>query len=232
MFGGSLAGDLAVIHPRTPATGTPDSQSAEFWDARYRMPGYAYGIAPNRFLEDQIARLVPGMRVLVPGDGEGRNGVWLARQGLAVTTVDVSPVGCEKARALARERGVALEVIEADLRTWSWPVHAFDAVASVFVHFPPPDRVAMHARMRAAAKPGGTILIEAFDPRQIEYQKVGNGGGPRDVAMLYDAEMLRADFVPIDVLMLEHALRDLSEGRLHDGPCALVRAVFRIPATG
>jgi Methyltransferase domain len=221
-----------MSHPTTPSTGAVDSQSAGFWDERYGPPGYAYGVSPSGFLEDQIARLVPGMRVLVPGDGEGRNGVWLARQGLSVTTVDISPLGCGKARALARERGVKLDIVQADLRTWAWPRGEFDVVASVFVHFPPGDRPAMHARMRAPVKPGGTILIEAFDPRQIECQKVGKGGGPRDAAMLYDAALLRADFEPVDELLLEHVREELHDGRLHDGPCALVRGVFRVPAAG
>jgi len=206
-----------------------DSQDAAFWDERYRVAGYAYGVAPNSFLVAQSARLSPGMRVLVPGDGEGRNGVWLAEQGMAVTSVDLSGEGCAKARSLARERGVNLQVIQADLRTWAWPVGEFDAVASIFVHFPPHDRTIVHRSARAALRPGGWVVVEAFDPRQIEYQKVGHGGGPRDVAMLYDAETLRADFAPVEVEVLEHAIRQLAEGRLHDGQGAVVRAVFRLP---
>jgi len=214
---------------RNQTAGAGDSQSAGFWDERYRAPGYAYGVAPNRFLVAQAPRLAAGMRALVPGDGEGRNGVWLAEQGLSVTTVDVSGEGCAKARALAEQRGVKLDVIQDDLRRWTWPQRSYDFVASIFLHFPPNDRAVVHARMRAALKPGGLIAIEAFDPRQIEYQKVGNGGGPRDVAMLYDAATLRADFAPVEVVQLEHVIVPLAEGRLPDGPGALVRAIFRVP---
>ena len=126
------------------------------WNERFAAPGYRFGTAPNRFLESQKHRLRAGQRALAVADGEGRNGVWLARQGLAVTSVDISPVGQEKARALAKEAGVALDVFEADLAAWAWPAAAYDVVAAIFIQFAPPDlRARIFRSIEAALRPGG-----------------------------------------------------------------------------
>ena len=107
------------------------SEQAEFWDERFRGEGFAFGTAPNGFLASQSQYLGRGLRALVPGDGEGRNGVWLAEQGLDVLAIDFSPAALEKSRALAAERGVKLRTEIADVTTWRWPVAAFDVVVSM-----------------------------------------------------------------------------------------------------
>ena len=92
----------------------PAPPAAAMWDERYRPAAYAYGLEPNAFLASQAHRLKAGMRALVPGDGEGRNGVWLAGQGLEVDAFDLSAVGVAKAKALAAERGASIAAFEAD----------------------------------------------------------------------------------------------------------------------
>ena len=92
-----------------------------FWDQRFAEPGYKYGTQPNAWLQCEAHRFAPGSRVLVPGDGEGRNGVWLSEQGHRVQSVDSSSVGLAKARALAAERGVAIDTLCADLADWVPP---------------------------------------------------------------------------------------------------------------
>ena len=76
-----------------------------FWDQKYDMPDYKYGKQANRFLQEQQERLRPASTVLLPGDGEGRNSVWLAEQGHSVTAVDSSALGLDKTRRLAAEKG-------------------------------------------------------------------------------------------------------------------------------
>lgn len=108
-----------------------------FWDRRYDVPEYVYGTEPNAFLVSKQHLLRPGMTALAVADGEGRNGVWLAEQGLDVLAVDGSPVAVEKARRLARARGVTLRTEVADLLDWAWPAGAFDLVVAIFIHFMP-----------------------------------------------------------------------------------------------
>jgi protein-L-isoaspartate O-methyltransferase len=200
---------------------------AAMWDARYGSDHYAYGLEPNAFLAAQRNRLKPGMRALVPGDGEGRNGVWLAAQGLDVDTLDLSTHGVAKAKRLAAERGVSINAIHADALQWTWPEARYDLVALIFLHLVEPQRRALHERALAALKPGGLIVLEAFRHEQIERQAAGARGGPRDKALLFSLEALRDDFARGEVLLLEAAEAPMEEGVLHVGDSALVRALVR-----
>jgi hypothetical protein len=197
--------------------------TASMWDQRFGGDAYVYGTEANAFLARQAERLTPGGAVLVPGDGEGRNGVWLAGQGMRVLSVDASGVGLAKARRLAAQRGVAIATEVADLLAWSWPIGGFDAVVSLFLHFPPSDRALVHARMAGALRAGGLIILEAFRPLQLAYAS----GGPKDPLLLFSADQLAGDFADLDILLLEEVLVDLDEGELHQGPGATVRMVAR-----
>jgi cyclopropane fatty-acyl-phospholipid synthase-like methyltransferase len=197
----------------------------DFWNARYAEAGYAYGTEPNAFLVSQKTLLRPGMQALAVADGEGRNGVWLAQQGLEVLSVDASEVGLRKTRELAADRGVTLRTEQADLTTWSWPEQAFDVVAAIFIHFPPEVRPSMHRRMFQALKPGGLLILEAFTPEQLKYKS----GGPPVAEMLYTADLLRIDFAGGEILRLEELVAELAEGKYHRGPAAVVRLVLRRP---
>ena len=205
----------------------PVSSAAAMWDERYARPSYAYGLEPNAFLAAQADRLKPGMRALVPGDGEGRNGVWLAEQGLDVDTFDLSAFGVAKAKALAAERGVSLNAVQADALTWKWPEARYDLIALIYLHLAEPERRLVHAKALKALKPGGLIVLEAFRPEQIARHAAGTRGGPRDPALLYSLEALQEDFAGKEVLILEAAEARVDEGRLHAGESAVVRALVR-----
>jgi SAM-dependent methyltransferase len=196
---------------------------AAMWDQRYSQSEPVYGHQPNAYLRAQLPRLAPGCSVLVPGDGYGRNGLWLAEQGFRVHTVDLSPVGVERARNSARAAGLRLTVEQADLSTWGWPEKRFAAVASIFLHLFPNVRPTIHARMLHALLPGGLLILEAFTPAQLQF----SSGGPRQIALLYSAEILRQDFRAAEILALEEATVSLDEGRMHRGLAAVVHGVFR-----
>lgn len=205
------------------------NDQAAFWDKRYSGEDFGFGTDPNAFLAAQADRLKPKMRALVPGDGEGRNGVWLAGQGLIVDTVDVSPVGVAKARKLAAERGVAINAAVADLLTWAWPQNTYDIVAALYVHFFDADRPRMHQAMLGALKAGGLLILEAFRPEQLELQKLHHSGGPRTADMLYSKAKLAGDFTGATILHLEEKDVELTEGHRHSGLGAVVRAIVQKP---
>lgn len=200
---------------------------AAFWDDRYAGADYAYGERPNAFLLSLGERFRPGERALVPGDGEGRNGVFLAERGLSVETLDLSPAGVAKAEALAAKRGVQIDARVADALTWDWPVAAYDWIALLYLHVVEPERRVLHAHAVAALKPGGRIVLEAFTPAQLARQREGSRGGPREAALLYSLEDLRADFAALDVELLQEADVDLGEGALHVGRSAVARLIAR-----
>ena len=195
----------------------------KMWDERFAQPGFVYGDEPNAFLKEQAARWKAGTRLFVPGDGYGRNGRWLARQGFQVHTIDLSPVGVERSRASARSSGLQMKIECADLAKWDWPRDEYDGVAAIFLHLPSDIRPAIHASMLRALKPGGVLIFEAFSPAQLQYKS----GGPKDVALLYTEEILRCDFAGAEVLELAESVVELQEGPMHSGPGAVVRGVFR-----
>jgi len=193
------------------------------WDERYAVAHYIYGTSPNAYLRSQLYRLPEGSRVLVAADGEGRNGTWLAEQGFDVTSLDQSPVGLGKAAALARERGVAMRLVCADLAAGPLPGAPYDAIVAIFAHFPPEIRSRIHGAFVAALRPGGLVILEAFHRRQIGL----HSGGPQAVDMLYDADLLRRDFADLVVLELLEGVTRLDEGPKHQGEGWVVRFVGR-----
>ncbi len=194
-----------------------------FWDQNYSATaGFKYGEQPNAFLLAQAARFAPGSRILLPGDGEGRNGVWLAQQGHAAFSVDGSAVGLARAQELARRRGVVLHTTHADLAEWSPEPASFDAVVLIYLHLPPALRTAVHRKLAQALRPGGLLVLEAFHPEQLPLAS----GGPKDLAMLYTLEMLRADFGgELRELLAEETGTVLDEGSGHQGPARVTRWV-------
>ncbi|MBB4268025.1 methyltransferase domain-containing protein [Roseospira visakhapatnamensis] len=136
--------------------------SVETWDARYATEDYVFGTAPSPFLEACRDRLPATGRALSLADGEGRNGVWLAGQGLDVLTLDFSAEGLAKARRLAAERGVAIRTEQADMLTWTWPDQSFDVVCAMNFHLPPAVREDLFRRIAATLAPGGLLLFEGI----------------------------------------------------------------------
>lgn len=195
---------------------------SNFWNERFAEPGYKYGTAPNAFLRERWpalhARLSPAapapLRVLVPGDGEGRNGVWLAAQGAQVLAVDSAEVGLQKARALAERSGpeeaARYRTEVADLATWAPEPGAWDAVVLIYTHLPGAIRRTAHQRLATGLRPGGVLLLEAFHPQQLGR----TSGGPKDVDMLYRLAQLREDFSGL----LDETLGWEGETLLDEGP--------------
>ena len=155
--------------------------------------------------------------------------MWLAEQGLIVDTLDLSAAGVAKARALAAARGVTINAPANGRAHWTWPREKYDLVALIYLHLVAPDRRRLHAEAFAALKPGGLIVLEAFRPEQIERQKQGVRGGPRDVELLYPLDAIVEDFRGVDVVFAEEADEVLSEGTLHQGASAVARLIARNP---
>jgi hypothetical protein len=149
--------------------------------------------------------------------------VWLAEHGFDVTSLDQSSVGLRKGEALARARGVAPRFVRADLAAGPLPGAPYDAIVSVFAHFPPATRRHIHRAFVAALRPGGTLIVEAFHPRQIGHPS----GGPRSADMMYDADLLREDFAGLEIVELLEGVVHLDEGPKHQGESWVVRLVGR-----
>lgn len=197
---------------------------AEFdrWQERFAAPGYLFGTAPNAFLKSQAHLLRKGQKALAIADGEGRNGVFMAEQGLDVLSIDFSPAAQEKARELAAERGVTLRVEQADVINWSYPAETFDVVAAIFFQFAtPPEREKIFAGIKRTLKKSGLLLLEGYTPKQLEYKT----GGPSKIENLYTRELLEQAFGDFSSLDIREYDADIREGPAHGGMSALIDVV-------
>ena len=198
-----------------------------FWDERYDRADYVFGEAPNAFLAANAQRLKGYRTALAVADGEGRNGVFLAEQGLEVLSIDASPVGLVKADALARKRGVRLTTHCLDIGGYDWPEAGFDVVAAIFVQFAPPAmRAAMFAGMVRTLTPGGLLLLQGYRPEQLAH----GTGGPSQLENFYTEALLREQFAGLEIVSLESYDTQLTEGSAHAGMSAVIDLVARKPA--
>ena len=194
----------------------------ERWEARFASPGYHFGTEPNAFLKSKASLLKRGQKALSIADGEGRNGVFLAEQGLDVLSLDFSSNAQVKARKLAAARGVTIRTEQADVVNWTYPAATFDVVAAIFFQFAgPADRAKIFAGIKRTLKPGGLLLLEGYTPKQLVYKT----GGPSKLENLYTRELLQAAFGVFSSLDIRDYEAELHEGAGHGGMSALIDVV-------
>jgi SAM-dependent methyltransferase len=194
------------------------------WQGRYSIPDYLFGKEPNYFLASCKPLLPRSGKVLSVADGEARNGVWLAEQGLDVTSIDFSEAAQVKAAALAKERGVKINLIHTDVHAWSYPADAFDVVVEIFTQFSSPsDRAQKWAGTRKALKTGGLLILQGYTPKQLDY----GTGGPKELENLYTRDLLEKTFGDFhDVKFVEEEL-EMHEGAAHGGMSAVIGLTAR-----
>ena len=195
------------------------------WDKRYASEEFSFGTQPNDLLVEASSFLPEGGHVVSLGEGEGRNGVWLAERGFRVTAIDGSAVGLAKATQLAASRGVEMETVVGDLAEVTLPQDA-DVIVSIFCHLPSALRRTLYPRAKDALRPGGIVIFEAYHPDQLAFAT----GGPSDVDMLVRLEELQHEWEGMECLFGREIVREVVEGKRHSGRAAVTQAVFRKPA--
>lgn len=195
---------------------------SEFWNQKYATSDYLYGVEPNAFIKEQLQGLQPG-NILFPAEGEGRNGVYAAQLGWNVVAFDASYEARKKALKLAASKDICLDFHLLDYQSATFEPNSFDAIGLVFTHLPPPLRSTMHQKYLRWLKPGGTLLLEAFTPEQLNY----SSGGPKAPEMLFTREQLEADFKGATSIHIEEKIITLNEGPGHQGPASVIRCMVK-----
>lgn len=194
-------------------------QPAQTWNSRFSKDGYVFGTEPNEWLRRHASVWHPGSRILCVADGEGRNSVWLAKQGHQVEAFDISDVGVGKARRLAQESQVAVDFAVAGCDDFAWKQGHYDGVVAIFVQFADPDlRARLFENMMRTLKPGGALILVGYTPRQLEY----GTGGPSVLSHLYTSELLRESFANLHIRVLDEYETELAEGDGHKGRSAVI----------
>ncbi len=194
-----------------------------FWEQRYENTAYTYGTKPNHYFQQQLDALEKPGRLLLLAEGEGRNAVYAATQGWQVTAIDFSANARKKALALAQEMGVNFEYLLADIQQFDISALGnWDAIGLIYAHFPPDWRVSVHQKCADALAPGGHIILEAFNPKQLNRLS----GGPKNLDWLYTQNMLLQDFESLEPVMCLESTLFLQEGAGHEGFGEVVRGNF------
>jgi SAM-dependent methyltransferase len=195
----------------------------DFWDDRYSSTEFAYGTAPNDFLVAHTHRLPPG-RILSLAEGEGRNAVFLAKEGFQVHALDQSAIGLRKALHLAERENVVLSTEVADLAAVELEHSSWDGIVSIFAHMPSESRRRLHQQVVNALKPGGVFLLEAYTRRQLEIGGIG-GPGAHQTDLFMSLDGLKDELKGLRWLHAEALEREVNEGAFHRGRSAVVQII-------
>lgn len=202
-------------------------QYKDFWNSRYKKETYAYGKFPNDFFKECLEKMAPGS-ILLPADGEGRNGVFAAELGWDVTSLDLSIEGRVKALQLASERRVSIKYLVGDLEDLDFPEASFDAIGLIYAHFSQERKSLLHKKLHRYLKPGGMVILEGFRKEHLDFVTSNpKVGGPREIDMLFSKEELLEDFQGYEVVLMEEVEPLLEEGEYHMGKGAVVRFLGR-----
>lgn len=160
----------------------------EEWNRRYEGAELLWTATPNQMLVGEVEHL-PAGRALDVACGEGRNAVWLAEKGWSVTGVDFSDVALGKARRLAQARGVSVDWVLADLRSYHPRPGAYDLVVVLYLHLPADERRTVHLACTSSLRPGGVLIVLGHDVSNL----TDGYGGPQDVSILFTPDDVVAD---------------------------------------
>lgn len=202
-----------------------DLKYKEFWNEKYQNTKFAYGKEPNLFFKEELQKLKTG-KILLPADGEGRNGVHASKLGWDVTATDLSIEGKSKALKLANEFGIDLQYIVGDIQDLEFPKESFDAIGLIYAHFSAWKISIIHQKLTTLLKPNGYVIFEAFSKNHLNYQKNNPKiGGPKDVDMLFSIEQIQLDFTDFEIQVLEEEEVFLNEGNSHNGKGSVIRFI-------
>ncbi|MBC7576310.1 MAG: class I SAM-dependent methyltransferase [Tardiphaga sp.] len=198
------------------------SNATAHWNSRFAGDDFLFGTEPNNWLREHTGSLPSSSRVLCVADGEGRNSVFLAQQGLTVDAFDISDVAIAKARQLATAVNVTVNFHLADCDSFAWQRSAYDGVAAIFVQFADPAlRRRLFTRMTQSLRPGGLLILQGYTPEQLDYKT----GGPSELSHLYTETILRELLAELTIKELRVYEEDISEGCGHRGRSALIGVV-------
>lgn len=188
------------------------------WEERYSAQEYTYGKEPNRFFKEEIEKIIPG-RLLLIGEGEGRNAVYAAKLGWTVDAVDFSEIAKKKALTLAIENNVEINYIVQDLNQFEPKENYYDAVGIIYIHLDEELRRKVHGNVVKSLMENGQVILEAFEKEQIKR----NSGGPKNVDLLYSLEDIVSDFIELDFKRLSKETVTMNEGKYHLGEAVVIR---------
>lgn len=201
------------------------SEQQHFWNEKFDGEEHLYGTEPNAYIKEKSGLINAAGKVLCLGEGEGRNALFLAKEGHDIVAIDASEVGLAKAHRLTQAHGHTIDAVQMDLAKWNPEGERFDAVVTSYLHLPQPLRNEVFRKSVTALKPGGFFIGEFFSQDQLKY----TSGGPKALELLYTVEDLAniLDRQPVEIVHLDKEITHLDEGRGHQGKASVIRVIFK-----
>lgn len=193
------------------------SDNPIFWNQLYSNPHYMFGENPNEYLVDKLATL-PAGKILLPGDGEGRNAVYCAQQDWETHAFDISEIGKIKADALAQKNQVSIHFEVSNVPELNYPSQSFDAIALIFCHFTPETRRDYHQKLLTYLKPGGFVILEGFSRSDSELMDIR-----------FNLNELKKDFESLEMIESNDFYHLLHEGMVIQGEQKVIQLFARKP---
>lgn len=206
---------------------TPKQIAAQ-WDRVYGDDDFVYGLTPNDFLRAVTANSRPSkpVKALLPGDGEGRNAVYLASLGYKTTSVDLSQIGMTKANCFAEVQGYQIETLVGDVLAEPWEDRKFELVVVCFLHMPGIEQnIEMLKTVTKALAPGGVFVFEGYHVDQPNYKT----GGPPFDDWLFTVELISQSLTDLEIVINQEVERHVLEGAKHTGLAKTVQVLAQRP---
>ena len=192
----------------------------EMWEDRFSKEEFVYGTEPNQFYKGEIDKLQPGKALFI-GEGEGRNSVYAAKLGWQVDATDWSENARKKALEWAKTNNVGINYENGSFEELHIKENEYDLVVFIFIHVYPELRENLHSQAVKSLKPGGRIILEAYDKDQLKYKS----GGPKNPDLLYSLEDIYTDFNELEIDTFSKDVIYLKESRFHEGDASVIRYV-------
>lgn len=192
-----------------------------FWNNKFSKVDYFYGTKPNEFLASKLELIKDKKTLLCLGEGEGRNALFFAQNGLEVSAIDASDVGLAKLESKSKEENLDIKTIFMDLNHWEANIK-YDVIAASYLHMYKNEREELFKKIEDSLNSGGYFIAEFFSTKQLTY----NSGGPKDLDLLYKIEDFQNHFNLCEKNITEEIVH-LSEGIGHQGEACVIRVEIK-----
>ena len=192
-----------------------------FWNNKFSKVDYFNGTKPNEFLASKIELIKNKKTLLCLGEGEGRNAIFFAQNGLEITAIDASDVGLAKLELKSKEENLDIKTIFMDLNHWEVK-EKYDVIVASYLHMYENERAELFKKIEDSLAKDGYFIGEFFSKKQLSYES----GGPKDLDLLYDTEDFSKSFLNCTKNLTEEIVT-LDEGIGHQGIACVIRVVIK-----
>jgi hypothetical protein len=194
--------------------------NSNFWDEKFAQSPNLYGEKPNVFFKEILDKH-NAAKILLPGEGEGRNALYAASKGWQVIALDQSEIGRQSALKKAERNGLKLIYHLCDITKYEFEPESHDAIALIYFHLPLEIRDKIHGSLSRSLRKKGLLIIEGFGKSQLQFQS----GGPKNIDMLYHIDEIKNSFPNMTWEYEFEGEVILTEGTGHMGLAHVVRLI-------